>query len=205
MIEKYPQTETRSVILAKARELFLARGYHKTTMRGIAEAAGISTGPLYFYFRNKTEVFFYICIESFDYLISEFGKIGTREEHAAVRLRDIYYAYKEFYYKEPQQFEMMHLALDPLSGIDLPSELVGKLKEKSQVLIAVMEEVIKEGINRQELRPVEPRQLSLYLYSVAEGIFLSSHTGMLKSCQVNLDEMIDAAINLIGFGMIECQ
>lgn len=203
MTEKYLQTDRREAILAKARELFLAKGYHKTTMRGIAEAAEISTGPLYFYFRNKTEVFFYICLESFDYLISEFEKIGIREEHAAIRLRDIYYAYKEFYYKEPQQFEMMHLAIDPLAGIDLPSELLGKLKEKSQALIAIMEEVIKEGINRHELRPVEPRQLALYLYSVAEGIFLSSHTGMLQSRQVNLDEMIDAAINLIGFGMIE--
>jgi AcrR family transcriptional regulator len=203
MTEPNQPAATRAVILEKARELFLALGYHKTTMRNVAEAAGISTGPLYFYFRNKTEVFFHICDESFDYLIAALRRAAGENDRAGLRLRAVYYAYKDFYYQEPQRFEIMHLAINPMSGIDLPPALAARLNEKAKILGAIMEEIIRAGITRRELRPVDPCKLALYLYSVAEGIFLSSRTGMLDNCQVNLDEMIDTAIELIGIGMIE--
>ncbi len=203
MVENNDALHTRKAILEQARELFLSLGYQKTTMRSIAETAGISTGPLYFHFRNKAEVFFHICSEAFDYLIVDFRQAASRNSHAGLRLRDIYYAYKMFYYQEPQLFEIMHLATNPMSGIELPPLLKETLKEKSQELVAIMESVISEGIARRELRPVDPCKLALYLYSVAEGIFLSSRAGILDCCNTNLNEMIDVAIELIGLGMIE--
>lgn len=202
MIESDRLSDTRAVILEKAQELFLSLGYHKTTMRNIAEAAGISTGPLYFYFRNKTEVFFHICNDSFDCLIAELRCSAKSQGHAGKRLKDIYYAYKQFYYREPQRFEIIHLAINPMSGIDLPPVLAGRLREKSQEVISIMEEVIQNGISCHELRPVDPRKLAIYLYSVSEGIFLSNRTGVLENSRVNLDEMIDTAIELIGIGMV---
>jgi len=197
------QIHTRAVILERARELFLSLGYHKTTMRMIADVAGISTGPLYFYFRNKAEVFFHICNEAFDYLIEDFRRVASEDNHAGLRLQNIYYAYKTFYYQEPQLFEIMHLPTNPMLGIDLPQDLQETLYQKSQELVKIMEEVIKEGIIRQELRPVDPCKLALYLYSAAEGIFLTSRMNILQRCDVSLDEMIDAAIELIGVGMID--
>lgn len=203
MTDNTNQTDTRAVILERARELFLSLGYHKTTMRTIADVAGISTGPLYFYFRNKAEVFFHICNEAFDYLIEDFRRVASEDNHAGLRLRNIYYAYKAFYYQEPQLFEIMHLPTNPMLGINLPQALQETLNQKSQELVRVMEGVIQEGIIRQELRPVDPCKLALYLYSAAEGIFLSSRMNLLQQCNVSLDEMIDAAIELIGIGMID--
>ncbi len=203
MTETNDSVNTRTVILGKARALFLLLGYHKTTMRNIAEAAGISTGPLYFHFRNKAEVFFHICSEAFDYLIAEFRKAAGDESHAALRLRAIYYAYKLFYYREPQLFEIMHLATNPMGGIDLPQTLKETLNQKFKELVRIMEGVIQEGTSRQELRAVDPCRLALYLYSAAEGVFLANRTGVLQQFEVSLDEMIETAIDLIGVGMIE--
>jgi AcrR family transcriptional regulator len=197
------QINTRAVILERARELFLSQGYHKTTMRTIADVAGISTGPLYFYFRNKAEVFFHICNEAFDYLIEDFHRVASEDNHAGLRLRNIYNAYRAFYYQEPQLFEIMHLSTNPMLGIDLPQALQETLNQKSQELVKIMEGVIQEGIIRQELRPVDPCKLALYLYSAAEGIFLSSRMNILQRCDVSLDEMIDVAIEVIGIGMID--
>lgn len=203
MADNLEQTNTRAVILDRARYLFLSLGYHKTTMRNIADAAGISTGPLYFYFRNKAEVFFHICSEAFDYLIADFRQVAGNDNHAGLRLRDIYYAYKSFYYGEPQLFQIMHIATNPMIGIDLPPDLKEILYQKSRELVNVMEGVIQEGISRQELRPMDPCKLALYLYSVAEGVFLSHSMGVLQQCDVSLDAMIDTAIDLVGLGMID--
>lgn len=203
MTENANQIDMRAVILKQARDLFLSLGYHKTTMRMIAEAAGISTGPLYFYFRNKAEVFYHICREAFDYLLDDLRQAAQSDNHAGLRLRDIYYAYKAFYYREPQLFEIMHLATNPMIGMNLPQALEETLNQKYQDLVKIMEGVIQEGIVRKELRPVDPRKLALYLYSVAEGVFLTSRMGVLQNCDISLDDMIDTAIELIGVGMVD--
>lgn len=45
--------QTRTAIAAAAQELFLERGYAKTTMRAVAERAGVSLGNAYYYFSSK--------------------------------------------------------------------------------------------------------------------------------------------------------
>jgi AcrR family transcriptional regulator len=44
---------TRSLILETALEMFGERGYEETTMRAIAEKAGIALGNTYYHFRSK--------------------------------------------------------------------------------------------------------------------------------------------------------
>lgn len=202
MADPVVQPDTRSAILSHARALFLTLGYHKTTMRNIAEAAGVSTGPLYFHFHDKAEVFFTICSEAFDCLSAEFCRIAREERAAGERLRSIFLTYKAFYYREPQLFAMMHLAMDPLSGIGLPERLAESLLQKGIDMVGIMEEIIRDGISRQEIRPVDPVRLAIYLHSVAEGIFVSNRMGILQRQKIGMDEMIDAAIELVGAGMI---
>jgi AcrR family transcriptional regulator len=45
--------QTRSLILETALEMFGERGYEETTMRAIAEKAGIALGNTYYHFRSK--------------------------------------------------------------------------------------------------------------------------------------------------------
>lgn len=49
--------ETRERVLAAAYEQFVRNGYHGTSMRQIAQAAGLAVGGIYNHFRNKEEVF----------------------------------------------------------------------------------------------------------------------------------------------------
>ena len=45
--------QTRALILETAMRLFQERGYDKTTMRAIAQEAGVSVGNAYYYFASK--------------------------------------------------------------------------------------------------------------------------------------------------------
>lgn len=45
--------QTKSLILETALEIFQERGYDQTTMRAIAQKAGVSLGNAYYYFRSK--------------------------------------------------------------------------------------------------------------------------------------------------------
>jgi AcrR family transcriptional regulator len=53
-LAKTPKSEqTRALILSTALRLFEERGYDKTTMRAIAQEAGVSVGNAYYYFASK--------------------------------------------------------------------------------------------------------------------------------------------------------
>src|SRR5919198_1457312 len=44
----------RAQILDAATKVFAARGFHRTTIRDVAKAAGVADGTIYNYFENKT-------------------------------------------------------------------------------------------------------------------------------------------------------
>ena len=65
--------QTKALILETALEIFRERGYEETTMRAIAEKAGLSLGNAYYYFHSK------------EYLIQAFYQ-RLHDEHLAVAL-----------------------------------------------------------------------------------------------------------------------
>ncbi|MFJ1973651.1 TetR/AcrR family transcriptional regulator [Streptomyces sp. NPDC087903] len=55
--QQIPREERTGDLLAAATELFLARGYDKTTMADISSAAGVARGNVYWYFDSKDHIF----------------------------------------------------------------------------------------------------------------------------------------------------
>lgn len=51
------ESDTRDRILKAACQEFLEKGYQDAWLRGIAKNAGVTTGALYGYFKNKEELF----------------------------------------------------------------------------------------------------------------------------------------------------
>jgi AcrR family transcriptional regulator len=51
----------RRQIVDAAAKLFIAKGFHKTTTRQIAQAAGFSIGSLYEYVNSKEDVLYLVC------------------------------------------------------------------------------------------------------------------------------------------------
>jgi len=50
-------SDVRSRLIAAAKAEFLRCGYQKASLRSIAQAAGVSTGSVYFFFGSKEELF----------------------------------------------------------------------------------------------------------------------------------------------------
>src|ERR1051325_11920859 len=65
--------QTKALILETALEMFRERGYDETTMRAVAQKAGVSLGNAYYYFRSK------------EYLIQAFYQ-RLHDSHIAVAL-----------------------------------------------------------------------------------------------------------------------
>jgi TetR/AcrR family transcriptional regulator, cholesterol catabolism regulator len=62
---KNPQKveEQRSKIVKAAIQIVIEKGFHETSVREIANAAGITQGTLYNYIRSKGDILYLICDE----------------------------------------------------------------------------------------------------------------------------------------------
>lgn len=65
-------TEIQALILNAARELFADRGYHKTTTREIALAAGVSERLIFFHFASKALLFEQAVVAPFNAFMNDF-------------------------------------------------------------------------------------------------------------------------------------
>jgi AcrR family transcriptional regulator len=87
----------RALVLAAARRVFLARGYHAATLDEIADEAGFSRGVVQSRFGNKADLFLALLAERIDERAAQNARLaeghsgaeGTRvlREHAARRNR----------------------------------------------------------------------------------------------------------------------
>jgi AcrR family transcriptional regulator len=81
--------ETRQRIVDAALELFREKGYDGTTMRAVAQAAGVSLGNAYYYFSSKDELVlgFYDQLQTAHTAAAE--KVLARETELEDRLRGV--------------------------------------------------------------------------------------------------------------------
>jgi AcrR family transcriptional regulator len=79
----------RVEIMRAAARVFRARGFTAAGMREIADAAALSPGTLYHYFRGKEEILFFCQDRSLDRLLEALAAARTSRGSLGPRLRDV--------------------------------------------------------------------------------------------------------------------
>jgi AcrR family transcriptional regulator len=80
---------SRAAIFDAALQLFQERGYEATTMRAIAERAGVSLGSSYHYFASKEHLVLEFYRHTHEIHVAAIGPLLARERDFATRLRGV--------------------------------------------------------------------------------------------------------------------
>lgn len=70
----------RQQILVASKQLFAERGFHQTTMEEIANAAELSPGTIYLYFKSKDELFAELSLGVISYFNGRLEKMLSNEQ-----------------------------------------------------------------------------------------------------------------------------
>src|SRR5207244_2446742 len=81
--------QTRALILQTALDLFRERGYEETTMRAIAERAGVALGNAYYYFRSKEHLIQAFYARAHEEHVAAARPILAREKDLKARLQGV--------------------------------------------------------------------------------------------------------------------
>ena len=140
----------RREILRAAARIFRERGFALTGMRDIANAADLSSGNLYHYFRGKDEILFACQDASLDRLLAALRRVRAGDGPLAPRLHALAVAH-------------LHGLLDEFEGsaahfeVDaLPPPLRERIVAKRDRYERATRALVREGVRRGELRADDP-------------------------------------------------
>ena len=81
------ETGVREEILKTAMRMFIEQGYHGLAMRQISEAVGVSKAALYYYFKDKEELFLAILSNYLDEMEASIDTIRAGTESSTEQIR----------------------------------------------------------------------------------------------------------------------
>jgi len=81
--------QRRNQIIAAAVPLFVENGFHKTTTRQIARAAGFSVGSMYEYVNSKEDILYLVCLSIHDQVQQGVSSALTHSEGGEMALRQV--------------------------------------------------------------------------------------------------------------------
>jgi AcrR family transcriptional regulator len=166
----------RDKILKTARKLLPRYGYNGISIRAIAARARLTTGAIYFHFKDKNEIYRTICLESIDILIKNFREGIQKRDTPGRKLISTFDSYINFFYENRDHYNILmefkaHFHPDE-NDHDL--EIARKMCE----MTALMEETISTGVREGTFREIDQRMLALLLAAVAEGMLQLKKLGV---------------------------
>ena len=198
--EKLKKGETtRLAIEDAALELYMDQGYHATSMRQIADSAGLALGGIYNHFKSKEDIFEAIIVDKHPYKRIFPIVLATETDNLEEFLRNAMKVVIKELGSEPYYMKLMLIELVEFNG----QHGASLLKLIAPEILPVFERLVK---SRKDLRVTNPAMLMRSFFGMILSYFL---TGMLMSGSV-LEKMLpknsaDVYVDIMLHGILESE
>ncbi|MFH1523705.1 MAG: TetR/AcrR family transcriptional regulator [Chloroflexota bacterium] len=140
---------THQAIIEAAYELFLQQGYAATSMRQIAEKAGLALGGIYNHFAGKEAIFSELIIERHPFQQILPVLLNTPANNIEQFVRSAAKTMVDELGKRPDFIKLMFIEIVEFNGRNMPNIL-------EHVLPQVLPLIEKFNKNKKVLRPIPP-------------------------------------------------
>jgi len=172
-LTKEEQEKKRHEIFHEVVKIFSKKGFHETSMREIADAAGLGKSTLYDYFKTKDEILVYFFEDQLNDMTQEAQKIALQNLSADKRLRQI----TEKYIDNLQANKSLFLKLMQESyrlKIESQKQVQAKRYAYQDLVRALIEEGIREKVYRKVNSLIAAR---LLISGLSSAVYGSRSTG----------------------------
>ncbi len=141
----------REELLALAASMMAERGLRATTVRDIADAAGILSGSLYHHFASKEEMVDEVLRSFLDWLFDRYQQIIDTEPNPLERLKGLFLASFEAIEHRHAQVVIYQDEAKRLSSQPRFSYVEERNREQRKMWVDVLNQGVKEGYFRPDL------------------------------------------------------
>ena len=185
----------RDQMIKGAVTLFIQKGFHRTTTREIAKAAGFSIGTLYEYIRTKEDVLYLVCDSIYDQVSDRLQKdLDTNRgtlESLKMGIADYFRVVDEM----QDEVLVMYQEVKSLSKDALPYVL-----KKEIEMVGMFEQIISRCVENKELDLTEDQ-----IKMIAHNIFVQGQMWAFRRWSLKkmytLEEYIELQTKLLFQGM----
>lgn len=151
------------LILNGARKIFLEKGYEQTSMRNIASEINYSPGSIYFYFKDKSEIFHKLHKEGFQLLVNQF-KVLEKVADPFERLKAMGRIFIAFAKDNEDYYNLMFIVEEPAkvheeNGFKIAQEAIDHLSN-----------VVKACQQQGRFKGMDTEYLTFMILSAVHGI-----------------------------------
>lgn len=161
--------ERRNQIINAATVVFAKSGFNQARMDDVAEAAGFSKGTLYWYFNSKDDLIIAILEKMLDKELHIVGESIKSDESATDKLMDI----TELIIEDLRQIEsLMPIFIEFISMATRVEKVTKIFKNYFRKYMNVVVPIIQQGIDNDELSPIDPKKAAISILAIVEGTIL---------------------------------
>ena len=157
-----------SEILEAARRVFARKGFDQATVEEIAEAAEVAKGTVYLYFDSKRAIYLAALRQGIEALYERTKEEIAKPTSARERLR-VFIEVRLHYFDANRDFFKIYYS--ELANIfSFPSQLDPSLQAFYNRQAKILETVLKDGVQRGEIRPVSAGPTAFAIYDLIRGV-----------------------------------
>ena len=164
---------TRNKIHSAAIKLFAKKGFAATSVKNIAEEAGISIGLMYRHYKKKEDLFNALvayATEGLDRIAKMFQSDGSPVEIIQQFTREILNALKND--DEYAQFQML---MNQSLTIEDPSPEIKALIKKSEEMLQQTVQLIEKGQKLGQFKQGNAKEMASFYFSSLQGLAMMKH------------------------------
>ena len=198
------QDERRKEILASALQAFYENGYDKTSMDDVVRVTGLSKGTIYWYFKNKQELFAALMEYAIIEFFAEFEVVFTQAKDMKPRaaISTLFATATAMLNDNPT---MASLTMDfMLQALHFP-DLRHQYAEYYARYIEEVGAIIQRGIDSGDFRQVDARTAAATLIGLLDGVMLQALIGdeLKLEWQWQMSSILQAAEQLFLHGLLK--
>ena len=159
----------RNQILDAARALLFSFGINNISISKIAKHAELGVGTIYFYYKNKEEIFAALQEEGLEILYSTILQISKKNIIHIEKLTQIALAYYRFSKDKKDYFDIINYFLSsPIVFFEL--DLKNKIDMSGHKILMVIREIVLDGISQGVFNEDDPYKFSIMFWGTIHGL-----------------------------------
>src|SRR5580692_3130001 len=164
-IQSKKNSTKKEVIIEKASKLFREKGFGAASMRDLAEHVGVEAASLYNHIQSKSEILQAICFRVANEFMTNLEAVEISHQSTLKKMEAIIRVHIRMML---EQYEFVYIA--DHEWRHLPEPYLSNFLNQRRSYRKRLGDIIEEGINKNEIKNIEPYVAILTILSAISGI-----------------------------------
>jgi len=152
-----------------AEKLFAEKGFYLTTVEEIAREANLAKGTIYLHFANKKDLFLSVIEKKLHVLLKKIKAGVTQGKLFSEKIRLAIGVHLKFLENNANFFKIMQTFPEQFKK-ELEEKLLQRVIKINSQYLALVDSLIKQGIEEGEIKNLNPRKLAVILIGIVHSL-----------------------------------